>query len=239
MNEADIDPLDEDVRGLVRQAATAAANVPVGARSRVLARVDSAIGPGGGPPGGAPGVSAPPSPAGMRGLGRLLPVAAAFLVGGLTGAWLARATVSPAPLVVYVDRVIPQTPAAATPAVGPVPVAVSPPVVATTPQPSRPASTPSASVTGAPGQLAAERLLLDGARHALEQEDGAAALDATTRHERLYPNGVLTQEREAMAIRALAQLGRDGDARARAARFRARFPDSMLLPAVQAAVGGG
>jgi hypothetical protein len=79
--------------------------------------------------------------------------------------------------------------------------------------------------------------LLDLARHSLEVQDGQAALDAVTRHQRRFPAGILVQEREAMAVRALVQLGRLDDARARARAFGARFPDSMLLPAVQSAVG--
>ena len=56
-------------------------------------------------------------------------------------------------------------------------------------------------------------------------------------HERRYPQGLLVQEREAMAVRALLLLKRHEDARARADRFRARFPDSVLLPTIEAAVG--
>jgi hypothetical protein len=86
-------------------------------------------------------------------------------------------------------------------------------------------------------QLTAERKLLDLARGALEREEPDGALDATRRHEHAYPNGVLVQEREAMAIRALVSLGRTSEARARADRFRARFPDSLLLPTIESTVG--
>jgi hypothetical protein len=53
-----------------------------------------------------------------------------------------------------------------------------------------------------------------------------------TEHERRYPNGLLVQEREVMAVRALALLGRSEEAHARADRFRSRFPSSLLLPAL-------
>jgi outer membrane protein assembly factor BamD (BamD/ComL family) len=86
-------------------------------------------------------------------------------------------------------------------------------------------------------QLKAERALLDVARGALEGEDGAAALAATAQHERKFPNGALVQEREAMAVRALMLLGRAAEARARAERFRTRFPESPLLPTIQSAIG--
>lgn len=232
MNEPDLPPLDEDVRALLRRAASAAADVPAGVQSHVLARVEAAIGPGGGPPGGAPGASTPPSAGSVSGLSRIWPIAAAFVIGSVTGALVTRFTSPrPAPVerVVYLDRVVPLAPT--TPAVA---------TASTTAQSTDvPASTTHhpASSTEQPGQLADERLLLDVARRSLEQQDAVAALDAVARHERRYPNGILAQEREAMAVRALMQLGRTGEARARAERFRVRFPDSMLLPAVEAAVG--
>ena len=88
-----------------------------------------------------------------------------------------------------------------------------------------------------PDPLADERSLLDLARGAVEREDGAAALAATAEHARKYPGGVLGQEREAIAVRALVLLGRTEEARARVDRFRERFPDSMLLPALESTAG--
>jgi hypothetical protein len=73
-------------------------------------------------------------------------------------------------------------------------------------------------------------------RSALTRQDGAAALDALTQHERRFPSGILVQEREAMTVRALILLGRTEDARVRADRFRDRFPDSVLLPSVEALI---
>jgi hypothetical protein len=95
------------------------------------------------------------------------------------------------------------------------------------------ASAPSAPTDG----LADERRLLDAARGAVEREDGASALTATAEHERKYPNGILAQEREAIAVRALLLLGRNAEARTRVSRFRATFPDSLLLPALESSVG--
>jgi hypothetical protein len=62
------------------------------------------------------------------------------------------------------------------------------------------------------------------------------ALAATAEHARKYPNGVLAQEREAIAVRALLLLGRTAEARARVSRFQATFPDSLLLPALESSV---
>jgi hypothetical protein len=46
----------------------------------------------------------------------------------------------------------------------------------------------------------------------------------------------MTEEREAIAIQALVKLGRKEDARARADRFRRRFPRSVLMVVVDAAI---
>jgi hypothetical protein len=231
MSDTDLPPLDEDVSDLLLRAAKARANIPAGAQGRVLAGVEAALGPGPGPGGGSHGASTPPVSANAW---RLWPIAAAFVVGGVTGALVMRALAS-VPFVperiVYVDRPAPSSPAVLPAVEAPVepPPAPPPTTRATAPSSAIAASTPD-------GDLAAERQLLDVARHAIEQQDGAAALDAVTRHERRFPNGVLVQEREAMAIRALLLLGRGDDARSRADRFRQRFPDSLLLPAVDAAV---
>jgi hypothetical protein len=112
--------------------------------------------------------------------------------------------------------------------------------------PDAPAPAPSASTApraastasvGVQSGLAAERALLDVARGAIERQDGAAALAATREHERRFPSGMLVQEREAMAVRALVLLGRRDEARARTDRFRARFPGSVLMPALESQVG--
>jgi hypothetical protein len=45
---------------------------------------------------------------------------------------------------------------------------------------------------------------------------------------------MLTEEREALAVKALLLAGRDDEARQRAARFRERYPQSLFLPALEA-----
>ncbi len=84
--------------------------------------------------------------------------------------------------------------------------------------------------------LAAELAFVQMSRTALARGNFSAALDATDQHARKFPNGHLAEERESLAIQALVGAGRDADARARAARFRAKYPHSLLLPAVDAAV---
>jgi hypothetical protein len=86
--------------------------------------------------------------------------------------------------------------------------------------------------------LSAERSILDIARAALAQGEGARSIDAAREHERRFPRGALSEEREAIYVQALVIDHRIAEARARAARFQQTYPDSMLLPAVLAATGG-
>ena len=78
----------------------------------------------------------------------------------------------------------------------------------------------------------AELRLLRQARAAVAREDYAAALPPIAEHARRFKDGRLTEEREALRVKSLAGLGRSEDARRAAAAFRARFPRSVLLSAV-------
>lgn len=62
--------------------------------------------------------------------------------------------------------------------------------------------------------------------HAASLSDPRKALALTAEHVRRFPNGMLAQEREVLAIEALARLGRRDDARARATAFSASYPGS-------------
>jgi hypothetical protein len=84
-----------------------------------------------------------------------------------------------------------------------------------------------------------ERAILDDARTAFARGEFAASLTALDLHRARFPTGMLREEREALAVRTLAALGRTADARARAERFRSEFPNSLMLPAVENAVEGG
>ena len=59
---------------------------------------------------------------------------------------------------------------------------------------------------------------------------------ALEEHARDFPAGQLAEEREALAIQALAQAGRKAEAAARGSAFRARWPTSVLTPVVDAAL---
>jgi hypothetical protein len=99
---------------------------------------------------------------------------------------------------------------------------------------------PAASVSGvtmdSTSSLAAERRLLDEARQALARGEPQAGLRPLNRHAQRFPNGVLTEEREALAVRLLAALGNQSAAVARAKSFHRRFPDSLFAAAVDSAI---
>lgn len=102
---------------------------------------------------------------------------------------------------------------------------------------------PAAPVAKAPKPVAAppdkttlkdEQVLLDTARSALLNRRAEGALEALQQHERRFPAGALTEEREALAIQALVMSGQLDAAQARAAKFKARFPTSIFGPAIDA-----
>lgn len=64
----------------------------------------------------------------------------------------------------------------------------------------------------------------------------ARALERIRRHAKEFPNGILTEEREAIAINALVSLGRYPEATKRASAFRARYPQSLMTHVVDAAM---
>lgn len=107
----------------------------------------------------------------------------------------------------------------------------APPGASTT----EPAGPPAAPSPPSPADaLAAERALIDVARTAVARHHPDVALDAIQRHERDFPHGQLTEEREGLRVIALARAGERDEARARAEQFRARWPRSVLLRAIDA-----
>jgi hypothetical protein len=186
--------------------------------------------------------------------------AIAFVLGGAAGAGLhayARKPLPPAPVqvtTVVVERRI-EVPAAASATVSltgaptgvPSPAEGTPPPIGTaSPSPVAATVSPAAQSGAAaakPGSagsttdtaLAAERSLLEVARTALSRGDTASALASLDEHVKKFPGGQLTEEREALYVQALARAGRLDEAKARAAKFAKRFPQSMLLPVVEAA----
>jgi hypothetical protein len=99
------------------------------------------------------------------------------------------------------------------------------------------ATSPSSTKSPSAADLAEEHRLLRGARALLER-DPSRALALTAEHERRFPNGVLAQEREVIAIAALARLGQDEAARSRADHFATDYPDSPHRDRVGEATSG-
>ncbi len=239
---SELEPLDPALAEALRQASVPAP--PEGAHERLLGRLSLVL------PAATPGVHAPPtSPhagstlAGAVSAKGAAVIAVAFLAGGAAGgaaavSWRA----GEPPRVVYVDRVVSAGPSAnatnATSAASATksPTGLVPPAAADLPASRAPAATSAGAPTSsAPqGELPSERLLIDEARAGLAGGDAADALARLDEHARRYKHGQLDEEREALAVQALAQLGRYDDARARAARFRQRWPDSVYLSAVDA-----
>jgi hypothetical protein len=71
--------------------------------------------------------------------------------------------------------------------------------------------------------------LLDQARQSDARGDYATALTVVAEHERGFPAGRLSEEREVLRLKALVGLGRGNEARHAAARFHRQFPRSVLL----------
>jgi hypothetical protein len=109
------------------------------------------------------------------------------------------------------------------------------PVPAATSSSAIPKSPPPAS--SAARTLVEERRVLDRAQAALKQGDTSAAIADTEEHRARFPSGQLEAEREAILIQALVVARRDDEARAHAARFRARYPNSVFRGVVDLAVG--
>jgi hypothetical protein len=233
MKDEPLEPLDSSLAELF-VAEQRRDRAPRGSRERVLDRLAASIAArDSGDGGGGNGISdAAPS---LRQGVRLWPIVGALVLGGAVGG--AVVAVARPPRVVYVDRVVtvqrsipapsPASSPLATPGLSPsaLPVASAPRLL------SPPAS--SADVDAA---LARERSILDVARTALGRNDGPHAFEAVERHGREFPRGQMSEEREAIGVLALVKLGRKDDAAARGARFRKRYPSSVLLPVIDAAL---
>lgn len=223
-------PMDPKLRGLLR---AATGSFDAEASRHAEHAFDRLIG-------ALPDVEMPPEPAGLAAntlaAKRLLPVMASVIISGAVGALTMYALGPVRERVVYVDR----------PTVSTTPPTTSAPMrsLRTDELPSAsnavPAPKPSSlSVTPSPSaQMAAERLLLDEARTAFASGDYDRSLDRLQRHKDRFAGGVLTEEREALAVRSLAALGKRSEAITRAQAFVARYPESIMRPAVEGAVSG-
>lgn len=126
--------------------------------------------------------------------------------------------------------------ASAPPAAIEPPVLTPPTVSAAFAPPAIAVSAVAPSATKDPASsLAEERALLEMGRSALARGQSADAVAAARKHERTFPRGKLTEEREVLMVQALAASGARDEAKARAARFAQSYPSSIFGPAVRAA----
>lgn len=166
-------------------------------------------------------------------------IVGAFVVGGGTGAAL-HANFTPSHVAMVPTVASSVAPPVATLTAAP-PASASVPVVTPHDLPSSvPAVAPKPSVAPSPSnapdlELAAERALVDRARSALSAGQPSAAVDAVDAHATRFPKGRLAEEREALAVQALARSGNTTAAKRRADAFRKTYPNSIFGPAVDLA----
>ncbi len=172
-----------------------------------------------------------------------LPFGAAVLalgVGlGVGGTLAVQGFLQTAPVVVSAPVAAKQPEVALEPAAAPPPVAepvpeprAKPPRPAPRPPPAAPES--KSAPSAGDDTLVKEQRLLDIARAALVQKRFSAAREALDRHLLEYRDGALAEEREFLAIQVLRAEGRASEAEQRETSFRRRYPDSILIPALDA-----
>lgn len=234
MNEG-LDALPDDVRAILR-AERARTEVPDEARRRLADRLAGSVPgfepphapePTGTPPSGAGAFTAPLTTKALLVLLALAAGGAAALKGGedrssvearaKATAAAAQESASHAKPVVVEEPVV----ARAEPEPGPA-ADVTAPKVAPLALQVPPSLTKAAS-------LREERRLLDLARDAIVRGEPGEALGPTATHAARFPHGVLAEERDALRIRALARLGRLGEARDLLAHLRTTHPHSFLI----------
>jgi len=191
----------------------------------------------GGEPGPDPGASGGAGAAGTS-LGTKLVIGAGLLAAGtalvVAPRWTNEPSVPP-PSAVVVQVESPATATASVVMVESAPIATAtasaPPAA---PRTSRP-SAPSASSASGPDPVA-EAKLLRRAQDALSSHP-SQALALCSEHARLFPRGLLSQEREVIRIQATAATGRRAEAKAEAERFRQAHPHSAYLRRLEALLG--
>ena len=227
-------PLPDPVRALIERERDVPPP-PAGAHERIRARVRDTI-------------AKPPPPGGL----------ASKLVWPLTG--LATAAIAtfalwpseaPRPATTVAPSIASHTPTPA-PALSPAPALARAPAPAPAPaptpsappapEPAPPAPAPPAPAPAAPTpptpeptrDPARERTVLDRAQAALTTGDANAALNATQEHQRRWPRGALTEEREVLTLRAYVAAGQSQLATRAAEAFRKRYPRSIYRAVVDA-----
>lgn len=250
MSEDDLPELDATARKLL-SAGGGTIDLQPGAQERVAARLAASMAALGPVDDGAGGHTSTTASTTSGAAASALPrvplwlVGAAFVAGGAVG-FVVHGSVgtrdaAPSPSIIATARTIEAAPSrvpettsgAALPTELPSTVAISPSSLPNA------AESPSASKFTRAGDLSEERKILDDARAAFGGGDPEAAISKMRAHERRFPRGALSEEREALWVQALAQAGKSDEARARAEKFEQNYPESMLLPSVKAAARAG
>ena len=239
MSKDSLDPMPRDLQALIGSAGPPV-SPPQGAEERIAARLGAILGP---PLTRTEGPASPRTGALARTgwlAGKPLIAATIGLVcgGGLGAGITARILARPVVTLTATPPVAAAHDAPVTAAAVSVPPAEPSPATSASrvPIPRAPASRPASPAATHPDTLAEERALLEAARTSLAQNDSDAALLALDQHAGEFPDGVLVEERESLAVQALIAARRYDDARARAARFAARYPASIFLPVVNQAL---
>lgn len=228
-------PMDANLRALLRGTTTSFDAEASRHLDRAFDRLALALPDLGASPSGAEpsipanlGASAAVTKVGMTKLAA--PVIGSLLVGSAIGAAVTYAVTPVRERVVYVEqRVVVSAPAALS-------ASPPPPSIAVDDLPSTSKVTPAASAPALSGSdVHTERLMLDEARRAFASGDYAKSLERVERHKARFPSGVLSEEREALAVRALAGGGNKAEAAKRARAFVVKYPDSIMRPAVEGA----
>ncbi len=236
----ELGPLDHDLSDLLRESRVHESMPPPSARARSLdavmakvaaAKVAEAPTPPAGPASGA-GAGATSTAS------RWTLALSALVLGALLGALAASVLTSTPPPredahatstaeIVYVPREV-MVPYA-------VPIYLGSLGAGTDDAPLAAKAKPVASGTSE-GRLAAERGLLDAARVALASGAPDEAVKLAERHRHEFPSGMLVEEREAIATKALVDAHRYAEARVRGAAFERRFPQSAMLRSVRSSL---
>jgi hypothetical protein len=248
MSERDPEGRPDDVRNLLRQG-RAVDPVPAPRSRRLWARIERSLSTTGGG-GGVPGASSPSR------LGLVH-----WVVGGITASALAALIAlllmdrddaaiarEPEPVPIEISRDLPL------PAMDPIAIesSVEPPLTSLATDEQAPVDTqgppreertsarvaapPVAPVEEPEQTFERERELLELANAALQRGDLAAADRALLGHRRSFPRGMLSEERDALAIGVLLARGQTDAARARATRFVSRYPQSIHRERVEPAL---
>lgn len=234
------DQLDPQLAELF--AAEKARPAPDGAEARVLERLDSSIASGiapqypdtlpleqlSVPTGAAPWLSARSVAWGIGAMG---------VIGGLAhqASQVAMDGHDPAPVTVVETQTHPQP---SEPSSTPVPAVAEENADAV--KQARQKRTKQASSTPPPApvqdRLAEERQIVERARRALSAGDSSSAMAEVQRHAQRFPRGMLSEEREALRIRAVAQMGDKTRAKRMYEQFRKRFARSIFVDSIEAAL---